>query len=66
MTPCKLTVPAFADIGADRWRSASEHVEETIVSMQTADNAANVLQRNLVVDLGADTDSETGTAREAE
>ena len=31
-----------------------------------ADNAADVLQRNLVVDLGAHTDSETDTASEAE
>jgi len=35
--------------------------------MQDADNAADVLlQRNLVVDLGAQTDSETDNASEAE
>ena len=42
-----------------------EHVEKTIASMQAADKAADVLQRNLVVDLGAHTDSETDTASEA-
>ena len=62
----KLTVQAFAEIGADRWRSACEHVEKTIASMWDADNATDVLQRNLVVDLGAHTDSETDTASEAE
>jgi len=62
----KLTVQAFAKIGSDQWRSACEHVENTIASMQDADNAADVLQLNLVVDLGAHTDSETDTASEAE
>jgi len=62
----KLTVQAFAEIGADRWKSACEHAEKTIASMQDADNAADVLKRNLVVDLGAHTDSETDTASEAE
>jgi len=45
---------------------ATQFVEKTIASMQDADNAADVLQRNLVVDLGAHTDSETDTACEAE
>jgi len=39
---------------------ATHFVEKTIASMQDADNAADVLQRNLVVGLGAHTDSETG------
>jgi len=55
----KLTVQAFAEIVAERWRSACEHLEKTIASMQAADNASDVLQRHLVVELGAHTDSET-------
>ena len=62
----KLTVQAFAEIGADRWRSACEHVEKTIAFMQAADNTADVLQCNLAIDLGAHTNSETDTASEAE
>jgi len=45
---------------------ATQFVEKTIASTQDADNAADVLQRNLVVDLGAHTDSETDTASKAE